>query len=117
MASETWQREQGRFVPQMSNWLKGQRWLDDAVMTAAKETEARERSAAALQAMQQKEEARRAAMDKEREALRPRFEAFAEKFHLHEQPGHGSDGLEHIQPCGSGVDSCRESGGKGWENL
>ena len=86
MASETWQREQGRFVPQMSNWLKGQRWLDDAVMTAAKETEARERSAAALQAMQQKEEARRAAMDKEREALRPRFEAFAEKFHLHVKP-------------------------------
>lgn len=86
MASETWQREQGRFVPQMSNWLKGQRWLDDAVMTAAKEAEARERSAAALQAMQQKEEARRAAMDKEREALRPRFEAFAEKFHLHAKP-------------------------------
>lgn len=86
MASEIWQCEQGRFVPQMSNWLKGQRWLDDAVMTAAKETEARERSAAALQAMQQKEEARRAAMDKEREALRPRFEAFAEKFHLHAKP-------------------------------
>ena len=86
MASETWQREQGRFVPQMSNWLMGQRWLDDAVMTAAKETEARERSAAALQAMQQKAEARRAAMDKEREALRPRFEAFAEKFHLHVKP-------------------------------
>lgn len=86
MASEAWQREQGRFVPQMSNWLKGQRWLDDDVMTAAKEAEARERSAAALQAMQQKEEARRAAMDKEREALRPRFEAFAEKFYLHAKP-------------------------------
>ena len=86
MASEAWQREQGRFVPQMSNWLKGQRWLDDDVMTAVKETEARERSAAALQAMQQKEEARRAAMDKEREALRPRFEAFAEKFQLHAKP-------------------------------
>ena len=27
-ASEGWQREQGRFVPQMGNWLRGQRWLD-----------------------------------------------------------------------------------------
>lgn len=31
MGTESWQREQGRFVPQMSNWLKGQRWQDDAV--------------------------------------------------------------------------------------
>ena len=28
MASDMWQREQGRFVQQMSNWLRGQRWLD-----------------------------------------------------------------------------------------
>lgn len=27
-ASESWQKEQGRFIPQMANWLRGQRWLD-----------------------------------------------------------------------------------------
>lgn len=86
MASEIWQRDQGRFVPQMSNWLRGQRWLDDAVTAAAKEAEAAQRAADALQAMQRKEEARKSAQDKEREALRPFFDAFAEKFQLHKKP-------------------------------
>ena len=86
MTSETWQREQGRFVPQMSNWLKGQRWLDDDVMAAANEAEARQRSVAALQAMQQKEEANNAARAREREALRPRFDAFAKSFQIHDKP-------------------------------
>ena len=56
MASENWQREQGRFVPQMSNWLRGQRWLDDAVTAAAKEAEAAQHAADALQAMQRRKE-------------------------------------------------------------
>ena len=86
MASETWQREQGRFVPQMSNWLRGQRWLDASVMAAAKETEAAQRAADALQAMQREEETRKAKQDKEREALRPLFDAFAEKFQIHDKP-------------------------------
>ena len=86
MASDNWQREQGRFVPQMSNWLRGQRWLDDAVTAAAKEAEAAQHAADALQAMQRKEGARKSAQDKEREALRPFFDAFAEKFQLHEKP-------------------------------
>ena len=86
MTSETWQREQGRFVPQMSNWLRGQRWLDASVMAAAKETEAAQRAADALQVMQREEEARKTVQDKEREALRPCFDAFAEKFQIHDKP-------------------------------
>jgi len=82
MASENWQREQGRFVPQMSNWLRGQRWLDGAVTAAANEAEAQQQSAAVVQAMLQKEEAGNAARAREREVLRPSFEAFAEKFQL-----------------------------------
>lgn len=82
MATDSWQREQGRFVPQMSNWLKAQRWLDDAVTAAINEAEARQQSAAAVQLVLQKEEASDAARAREREALRPRFEAFAEKFQL-----------------------------------
>ena len=86
MTSETWQREQGRFVPQMSNWLRGQRWLDDSVAAAAKEAEAAQRSMNTLQAMRREEETRKACQDKEREALRPCFDAFAEKFQIHDKP-------------------------------
>ena len=28
MPHERWHREQGRFIPQLGNWLRGQRWLD-----------------------------------------------------------------------------------------
>ena len=86
MTLETWQREQGRFVPQMSNWLHGQRWLDASVMAAAKETGAAQRAADALQAMQREEETRKANQDKEREALRPLFDAFAARFQIHDKP-------------------------------
>ena len=94
MVSETWQREQGRFVPQMNNWLRGQRWLDmpsaatpvASAAPTARESEVVRQAARALQAMQQREEARKAAQDKEREALRPRFEAFAAKFSMDAQP-------------------------------
>ena len=82
MGTESWQREQGRFVPQMSNWLKGQRWLDDAVKAAIQEAEHRKSAASAMQVMMQKEDVTNAARAREREALRPRFEAFAEKFKL-----------------------------------
>lgn len=27
-SSESWRKEEGRFIPQMGNWLRGQRWLD-----------------------------------------------------------------------------------------
>lgn len=86
MATDNWQREQGRFVPQMSNWLKGQRWLDDSVTAAAhvaRTIQRTDHATQALQAMLQKEEASNAARAREREALRPRFEAFAAEFQLH----------------------------------
>ena len=82
MGTESWQREQGRFVPQMSNWLKGQRWQDDAVTAAIQETEHRKSAVNAVQVTMRKEDAANAARAREREALRPRFEAFAEKFQL-----------------------------------
>lgn len=86
MATESWQREQGRFVPQMSNWLKGQRWLDDAVTAATQEAENRQVATSTMQVMLEKEAAANAARAREREALRPRFEAFAEKFQCHSKP-------------------------------
>lgn len=86
MATESWQREQGRFVPQMGNWLKGQRWLDAPAVVAVQETAKTQQAAKAFQAMQQAEEALKAAQAIEREALRPHFETFAEKFQIHTKP-------------------------------
>lgn len=94
MSSENWQREQGRFVPQMSNWLRGQRWLDTPptvapgapVVPAVRESEAARQATHALLAMQQREAAHKAVQDKERETLRPHFEAFAAKFAMDAQP-------------------------------
>lgn len=94
MATENWQREQGRFVPQMSNWLRGQRWLDmpsaatpvASAASATRESETARQAAHAIQAMLEREEALKAARDKEREGLRPRFEAFAAKFPMDAQP-------------------------------
>ena len=32
--TEAWNREKGRFVPQLANWLRGQRWLDEVAQTS-----------------------------------------------------------------------------------
>jgi hypothetical protein len=75
-STESWQREQGRYIPQMSNWLRGQRWLD--ALLPADEEKIREKEA--LLAHEQAEEARKARSKAESERLRPLFDAFAAKF-------------------------------------
>lgn len=57
-----------------------------SVAAAAKEAEVAQRSMNTLQAMRREEETRKACQDKEREALRPCFDAFAEKFQIHDKP-------------------------------
>lgn len=79
-ASEGWQREQGRFVPQMGNWLRGQRWLDP--LPPAEQAEQRH-DLELRSAMQTREEQERRLMERqkaEKARLRPLFEAFAAKF-------------------------------------
>lgn len=79
-ASENWQREQGRFVPQMGNWLRGQRWLDP--LPPADQAEQRH-ELELRQAAQAREEQERRAQEQQRaekERLRPLFDAFAAKF-------------------------------------
>ena len=79
-ASESWQREQGRFVPQMGNWLRGQRWLDP--LPPAEQAEQR-RDLELRRAMQAREEQERRLLERkkaEKACLRPLFEAFAAKF-------------------------------------
>ena len=79
-SSEGWQREQGRFVPQMGNWLRGQRWLDP--LPPAEQAEQRH-DLELRRAMQAREKQERLLLERqkaEKARLRPLFEAFAAKF-------------------------------------
>lgn len=81
-ATESWNREHGRFVPQLVNWLRGQRWLDPETSLpqahpASPGTPSRSASdtAAMLKAL---EDMRRP--DPALEELKPSFNAFAACF-------------------------------------
>ena len=79
-SSESWQREQGRFVPQMGNWLRGQRWLDPMQPS---EQMGQKYSQDVQQAMRMQEERERSQHEvwlANKTRLRPMFEAFAAKF-------------------------------------
>ena len=82
-ASESWQREQGRFVPQMGNWLRGQRWLDP--LSPAEEAEAKERlrrleQSRAIQEQEEREKRLQEQRNAEKARLRPIFDTFAARF-------------------------------------
>ena len=80
MASESWQREQGRFVPHMGNWLRGQRWLDSLPVLVGEPQTGLPRLGAPCQAHLEREEALKRKRQEERERLRPTFDAFAATF-------------------------------------
>ena len=79
-ASEGWQREQGRFVPQMGNWLRGQRWLDPLPLAEQAEATQKQSALQALRVREEQEQRLQAQKDAERARLRPLFDAFATKF-------------------------------------
>jgi hypothetical protein len=92
MLTESWQRGHGRYIPQLSNFLRGQRWLDPL---SPEEEEANrnrleaERMELARKREQESDEARR---EEKRERLRPLYDAFAEKFgEAVRQPNEGMD--------------------------
>lgn len=73
--SDGWNREHGRYVPQLVNWLRGQRWLDElpsSPVTVATDHDAKVR---AWEAAQERRQA-----DPDLEAVRPQFEAFLARF-------------------------------------
>ncbi len=81
--SESWQRENGRFIPQLSNWLRGERWLDEGIapsLQEQKKSEEQEKARLFQQMLQKQEEAEQQKASEKREALRPSFEAFEQKF-------------------------------------
>lgn len=79
-ASEGWQREQGRFVPQMGNWLRGQRWLDPLSPAEQTQTAQNQSTVRALRVHEEQEQRLQERKDAERARLRPLFDAFAAKF-------------------------------------
>ena len=78
--SKSWQREQGRFVPQMGNWLRGQRWLDPLPPAELAKTAHDQSVLQALRAREEREQRLRRQKDAEKARLRPLFDAFAAKF-------------------------------------
>ena len=78
--SEGWQREQGRFVPQMGNWLRGQRWLDPLPPAEQAEQRHSRELHQAIQAREEQERRKQEQQRAEKERLRPLFDAFAAKF-------------------------------------
>ena len=79
-ASEGWQREQGRFVPQMGNWLRGQRWLDPLPLAEQVEAAQNQSALQALRVREEQEQRLQKRQDAEKARLRPLFDAFAAKF-------------------------------------
>ena len=94
-ASAMWNKENGRFIPQLCNWLKGQRWLDELLDAAASggspEEKAKEEQARqTLANLDQQEQARQAKYEAETARLRPDFEKFLSLF---------SDGIKMRGPA------------------
>ena len=79
-SSESWQREQGRFVPQMGNWLRGQRWLDPVRPSGQTGEERTQDLRRAMRMQQEREQSQHEAWLANKTRLRPMFEAFAAKF-------------------------------------
>ena len=79
-SSENWQREQGRFVPQMGNWLRGQRWLDPVRHSGQTGEEHTQDLRKIMQAREEREQRQHEAWSANKARLRPEFEAFAAKF-------------------------------------
>lgn len=81
-ASVSWNKEHGRFVPQLVNWLRGRRWLDEAPEAPAspvgEQATTPEKTEQVQRCMKRLEDQRRA--DPALEAARPAFEAFLSRF-------------------------------------
>jgi hypothetical protein len=81
-ATESWQRENGRYIPQMANFLRGQRWLDP--LSPEEKQKAQEKEE--LQAAKRKLETAETAKKEKHNRLRPLFDAFADTFSARKEP-------------------------------
>ena len=79
-ASESWQKEHGRFIPQMGNWLRGHRWLDPTLPVSSCGSVPDPRMRQLMRQKEEQEQRERLRQCREKEMLRPLFRAFAAKF-------------------------------------
>ena len=82
-ALESWQRDNGRYVPQMGNWLRGQRWLDPlspAEEAAERERQRREESIRLLRMQEEQEKRQQEQRNAEKARVKPFYDAFAARF-------------------------------------
>lgn len=78
-----WQKEHGRFVPQLVNWLRGKRWLDepdDPAGFTPKEKQDYEKNQKLREMIEAQEHERRRVQKEAAQALRPFFDDFASRF-------------------------------------
>jgi flagellum-specific peptidoglycan hydrolase FlgJ len=94
MLTESWQRDHGRYIPQFSNFLRGQRWLDP-LSREEEETNRNRLEAERMEfARKREQEADEARREEKRERLRPLYDSFAEKFgEAASQPNVGMDAM------------------------
>jgi DNA-binding MarR family transcriptional regulator len=87
MRTASWQRENGRYIPQLHNFLRDERWLDP--LSPEEEEAAQQRLAAEQAELSRKREqdAHEAEQQAERERLQPIYEAFKARFSAEDQNG------------------------------
>lgn len=79
-ATTQWQKDNGRYIPQLINFLRKRLWLDPLSVEEAEASRKRLEVEQRELARRQTEEAEAARSREKRERLRPIFEAFAECF-------------------------------------
>lgn len=80
-ALSQWQKENGRYIPQPSNWLRGKRWLDSFDDAGTSMTPAEKAKRAEVEEKRKQLQSRKdAEYQAKYDQLTPLFEAFAAKF-------------------------------------
>ena len=80
IGSHDWQRENGRFIPHLSNFLKGERWNDAPSGEAVPQPAPTKESEQLRLAQEQATEQRQLEHEKKKARYMPEFEAFAARF-------------------------------------
>ena len=82
--TDSWNREGGRYVPQLVNWLRGRRWLDEAPENSGEscpaEKDKHEEARRLNELFAEQEKRRNVRYQAETAQLRPVFEAFLARF-------------------------------------
>lgn len=79
-AGKDWQRENGRYIPYLANFLKGERWNDPIPQAEIEEKQRAEQIAKIRKEAADKESERRQAFEAKKTKLKPLFDDFSARF-------------------------------------